>query len=77
MATSTVFISNRSQAVRLPKAVAFPEDVHKVDVLKVGLTRIIVPQGSRWDDLFLSGPRATQDFLEQREEPALDERESF
>ncbi|WHA40255.1 type II toxin-antitoxin system VapB family antitoxin [Agrobacterium larrymoorei] len=77
MATSTVFISNRSQAVRLPKAVAFPEDVHKVDVLKIGLTRIIVPQGSRWDDLFLSGPKATQDFLEQREEPALDERESF
>ncbi|WP_288426761.1 type II toxin-antitoxin system VapB family antitoxin [uncultured Agrobacterium sp.] len=77
MATSTVFISNRSQAVRLPKAVAFPEDVHKVDVLKVGLTRIIVPQGSRWDDLFLSGPKATQDFLEQREEPALDKRESF
>lgn len=77
MATSTVFISNRSQAVRLPKAVAFPEDVHKVDVLKIGLTRIIVPQGSRWDDLFLSGPRATQDFLEQREEPALDDRESF
>ncbi|QCI98184.1 type II toxin-antitoxin system VapB family antitoxin [Agrobacterium larrymoorei] len=77
MATSTVFISNRSQAVRLPKAVAFPEDVHKVDVLKVGLTRIIVPQGSRWDDLFLSGPKATQDFLERREEPALDERESF
>lgn len=77
MATSTVFISNRSQAVRLPKAVAFPEDVHKVDVLKIGLTRVIVPQGSRWDDLFLSGPKATQDFLEQREEPALDEREPF
>ncbi len=77
MATSTVFISNRSQAVRLPKAVAFPDDVHKVDVLKIGLARVIVPQGKRWDDLFLTGPRATDDFFSVREEPALDEREPF
>jgi antitoxin VapB len=77
MATSTVFISNRSQAVRLPKAVAFPDDVHKVDVLKIGLARVIVPQGKRWDDLFLTGPHATDDFLSVREEPALDEREPF
>jgi antitoxin VapB len=77
MATSTVFTSNRSQAVRLPKTVAFPDDVHKVDVLKVGLTRIIVPHGKRWDDLFLTGPRATDDFLSNREEPTLEEREPF
>ena len=44
--------SNRSQAVRLPKAVAFPEGVHQVDILKIGRSRVIVPQGKRWDDLF-------------------------
>lgn len=77
MATSTVFTSNRSQAVRLPKTVAFPDGVHKVDILKVGLTRVIVPHGRRWDDLFLTGPRATDDFLSDREEPILEERESF
>ncbi|AMD61346.1 type II toxin-antitoxin system VapB family antitoxin [Agrobacterium pusense] len=77
MATSTVFTSNRSQAVRLPKTVAFPDDVHKVEILKVGLTRIIVPYGKRWDDLFLSGPRATDDFMSSREEPPLEERDSF
>ena len=33
MTSSTVFTSNRSQAVRLPKAVAFPEDVQHVDSL--------------------------------------------
>jgi len=43
MASSTVFTSNRSQAVRLPKAVAFPEDVHQVDILKIGRSRVIVP----------------------------------
>lgn len=77
MTSSTVFISNRSQAVRLPKAVAFPEDVHQVDILKVGRSRIIVPQGKRWDDLFLNGPRVSEDFLSQREQPAAEERESL
>jgi len=32
VASSTVFTSNCSQAVRLPKSVAFPEDVHQVDI---------------------------------------------
>ncbi|TDW20757.1 antitoxin VapB [Rhizobium azibense] len=77
MTSSTVFISNRSQAVRLPKAVAFPENVHQVDILKIGRGRVIIPQGKRWDDLFLSGPRVSEDFLSEREQPAVEVRESF
>lgn len=77
MTSSTVFTSNRSQAVRLPKAVAFPEDVHQVDILKIGRSRVIVPRGKRWDDLFLHGPRATDDFMKEREQPAAEDRESF
>lgn len=77
MTSSTVFTSNRSQAVRLPKAVAFPENVHQVDILKIGRSRVIVPQGKRWDDLFLTGPRASEDFLRERKQPATEERESF
>lgn len=77
MTSSTVFTSNRSQAVRLPKAVAFPNDVHKVDILKIGRSRVIVPQGRRWDDLFVSGPRASEDFLAEREQPKAEERERF
>jgi len=75
MTSSTVFISNRTQAVRLPKAVAFPDDVHKVDILKIGRTRVIVPQGKRWDDLFVNGPRASEDFMPERAQPAAEERE--
>jgi antitoxin VapB len=63
--------------VRLPKAVAFPNDVHKVDILKIGRSRVIVPQGKRWDDLFVSGPRASEDFLAEREQPKAEERERF
>jgi antitoxin VapB len=77
MTSSTVFISNRSQAVRLPKAVAFPADVHEVDILKVGHSRVIVPRGRRWDDLFQGGPRVSEDFMTEREQPAAEERESF
>ena len=75
MASSTVFTSNRSQAVRLPKAVAFPEDVHQVDILKIGRGRLIVRQGKRWDDLFQNGPRATDDFMQEREQPQSEDRE--
>jgi antitoxin VapB len=75
MASSTVFTSNRSQAVRLPKAVAFPDDVHQVDIFKVGRSRVIVPRGRRWDDLFESGPRASADFMAEREQPPAEERE--
>ncbi len=42
---TTVFLSNRSQAVRLPKAVALPEDVKKVEIIAIGRTRIITPAG--------------------------------
>lgn len=77
MTSSTVFTSNRSQAVRLPKAVAFPEDVHQVDILKIGCSRVIVPRGKRWDDLFLAGSRVSEDFLNERNQPAAEERETF
>jgi antitoxin VapB len=75
MTRSTVFTSNRSQAVRLPKAVAFPEGVHQVDILKIGRSRVIVPQGKRWDDLFQNGPRTREDFMIDRKQPTAEERE--
>jgi antitoxin VapB len=55
--------------------VAFPEDVHQVDILKIGRSRVIVPQGKRWDDLFQNGPRASEDFMAERGQPAAEERE--
>lgn len=75
MTGSKVFTSNRSQAVRLPKSVAFPDDVHQVDVLKLGRCRLIVPRGQRWDDLFLHGPRLSEDFQDGRDQPAAELRE--
>jgi antitoxin VapB len=73
VSTSTVFITNRTQAIRLPKAVAFPDDVQQVDILKIGSGRLIVPKGKRWEDLFQRGPRVSEDFMSEREQPAAAE----
>jgi antitoxin VapB len=75
MAWSTVFTANRSQAVRLPRAVAFPDSVHHVEIIKIGESRLLCPVGKRWDDLFANGPRASDDFMNERSQPATEERE--
>jgi antitoxin VapB len=70
---TTLFHSNRSQAVRLPKDVAFPSDVREVTILRDGPRRVIVPAESHWDDFFES---PGIDFPD-RDQPALQERDSF
>ena len=40
-----IFKSNRGQAVRLPREVAFPESVKDVEVTPVGNKRMIQPVG--------------------------------
>ena len=52
MVRTKLFQSNRSQAVRLPKDVAFPDGVKEVTVLRDGKRRIIVPASAVWDDFF-------------------------
>jgi len=52
MTRTKLFQSNRSQAVRLPKAVAFPHGVKEVAILVEGTRRIIVPATAVWDDFF-------------------------
>jgi len=76
MEQGSVFQSNRSQAIRLPKAVALPEEVKRVDVVAVGRTRIISPAGESWDSWF-DGADVSADFMSEREQPAEQEREGF
>jgi antitoxin VapB len=76
MEQGAVFKSNRSQAVRLPKAVALPDGVTRVDIVAIGRTRILVPVGETWDSWF-SGESVTEDFLVTREQPENQEREAL
>jgi len=71
-----VFKSNKTQAVRLPKAVAFDESVTEVEIVVVGNTRIITPAGESWDQWF-DGPGISGDFMSNREQPEDQEREAL
>lgn len=76
MEKTNVFKSNRTQAVRLPKAVAFPDDVKKVEIVAVGRARVIAPAGEAWDAWF-DGPGVSPDFMADRLQPGEQEREGF
>ncbi len=76
MEKASVFKSNKSQAVRLPKSVALPEDVKRVDVVVVGKTRIITPEGTSWDEWF-DGEQVSNDFMAQRDQPKQQLREDI
>ena len=77
MAISTVFTNNRTQAVRLPADMRFPESVKKVEVRVVGQERIIAPAESAWDSFFLGAAITSDDFMIERASQGQPERESL
>jgi antitoxin VapB len=76
MEQSTVFKSNKSQAIRLPKPVALPEAVKKVDIVVLGRSRLISPAGECWDSWF-EGIGVSDDFMLERDQPMQQERTAF
>ena len=76
IAHTKVFKSNQSQAVRLPKAVSFPDSVKEVDIIATGNQRLIVPSGDSWDSWF-DGARVSDDFMASRSQPEEQQREEF
>ena len=73
MIRTKLFQSNRSQALRLPKDVAFPGTVKEVAVIREGNRRIVVPANAAWDDFFA---RPGID-LPEREPAAHQRRDAF
>lgn len=73
MTRTTLFRSNRSQAVRLPKGVAFPDDVKDVAIIRDGMRRVIVPANAAWDDFFA----APGIDLPDRDQPEAETREAL
>jgi antitoxin VapB len=71
-----VFKSNRSQAIRLPKEVAFPESVKDVEVIAIGNRRMIEPLGQSWEEWF-NAPGVSSDFMDERKQPKDQLRESI
>jgi antitoxin VapB len=71
-----MFKSNKTQAVRLPKAVAFDESVTEVEIIVVGNSRLISPTGESWDQWF-DGPGISDNFMNDREQADDQEREAL
>ncbi len=71
-----IFKNNRSQAVRLPKDIAFPESVVDVEITAIGNKRIITPKDHSWDDWF-DAPGVSDDFMIQRLQPGDQKRDQL
>ncbi len=67
MTTAKVFRNNRSQAVRIPKALEWPENVTDVEVIQEGNTRILSPVDMVWDSWFAAAP--VDETFPDREQP--------
>lgn len=77
MSQGSIYMSNRTQNVRLPADVRFPETVKSVTVRVVGNDRILSPVENTWDSFFLDSSPVSDDFLTERAEQYQSEREAF
>lgn len=75
--TATVFMNNKSQAIRIPKIAELPNTTKNVNIIIQGNTRIITPLNNVWDSWFYDGNTVSDDFMLDREQPQMQERESF
>ena len=72
-----VFQNGRSQAIRIPKE--YRVDTAEVYIEKVGETLVIRPKPvDRWDHWFeMLEQTDTSDFMRERVQPPLDDKELF
>lgn len=77
MIEASVFMTNRSQAVRLPAEVRFSEEIKKLSVRVLGSDRILSPLNQSWDSFFLNDQEVSNDFMNEREIAFQSEREAL
>jgi len=77
MLQGSVFVNNKTQAIRLPVEARFDESVKRVMIRKVGKERILSPIENTWDSFFLTEDRVSEDFLTERAEQVESIREAF
>ena len=72
--TAKVFMTNRSQAIRLPKEYQFETD--EVFIRKVGDDVILSPRPRDWRTYLESAPAASDAFMAAVEDLPVQEREA-
>lgn len=76
MDTAKLFITGRSQAVRLPKAFRLPGK--EVKIRKEGNKIILEPLNTTWEALLTALDEFPDDFMEAgREQPQIQERDEL
>jgi antitoxin VapB len=68
MSSSKIFYNNTTQAVRLPKDVAFPEGVTELDIIVLGENRVLIPKGTGWNWWREHAPKFDEDMSVDRDE---------
>ncbi|EHJ48376.1 SpoVT/AbrB domain-containing protein [Solidesulfovibrio carbinoliphilus subsp. oakridgensis] len=74
MQEAKLFINGRSQAVRLPKEFRFEGET--VCIKRVGKAVVLLPKLRPFDGLFEALSRFSPDFMEERNQPPVQEREA-
>ena len=75
MQSAKIFTNGRSQAVRLPKEFRFSGN--DVFIKKIGNVVILIPKDDPWAPMVNSLDEFTDDFMEKREQPEEDSRDTF
>jgi len=75
MKTAKLFKNGESQAVRLPKEFRFTGE--EVFIKRMGTAVVLLPKSKSWDTLLASLSKFSADFMEEREQPPEQERESL
>lgn len=75
MKTAKVFQNGQSQAVRLPKEFRF--DDNRVFIKKLGNVVMLIPVKESWASLIDSLDKFTNDFMSERDQPAVQSREAL
>ena len=73
MHTAKIFKNGKSQAIRLPKEYRLEGD--EVYVNKVGGTVILFAKEDPWKPFFESLGRFSEDFMTERKQPAVEQRD--
>jgi len=75
MDTAKIFTNGQSQAVRLPKAYRLKGK--ETYITKIGDAIILLPKLEKWELLFSSLDKFSDDFMTERTQPSMEEREEF
>ena len=70
-----LFANGRSQAVRLPKEFRFAGD--EVFIEKKGNAIILTPRPKSWSEFFTEVPLPTEEFMDERIDPAPQQRDDL